>query len=343
MSKLEHVYFMFGSEHLEDYTAYTNYAGGYKDSQKYPIIANLAFKDELVKHVDQWCDASYTPKLGDEIHIVQESILPVQDLRNNFKIKRHFDGASCNVFFNVPENKGKAIKYHHWMIDRTKKIAVFLWEPERNKSYQEIWDELNALLPANINTEDFEHHHFQKITMYFMNISDSYYRLLSEKYATPCVFYEQLPLKRNELSADLLYMIYRQGSDFTTDYKQYILQLTALTQTNWKEYPYTMYHLFEEMLKYRGIHFNLGRWSDAAYPKQIRELMTYKLSLPKVVSEKDKKLMRDLSELIFNIGETKFVSLKSLISKLNSTGMNLLTFTEMYDTMVKIDLKSEKD
>lgn len=342
--KIEHVFFEIGGDFYKDMTVYANVVCNKYSPEKYTLVVGGEYDKVLSNEIIAYCDKSYTPTHGSEIHVVPDCVLATQDLRNNFSLKRNFDDGTCNVFSEI--KRSRVVSYRHFVIVPSKNVAAFLCmsasDPICNNR-PAIYKELNELLPPDCVGLDCKYYSNLTKSLTFCACNDSYRMLLLGIAAKPCVHYSQLPMKRIQLTADLLYMIYKEGSKAgKMDSSNYKVQLSALSQTNWKDYPGTIWLLFEYIIKYCSMHYYVN--SDAKkQPKQIREILEYR-KVRGYKNAEDKALAAELVEMILNVQEGRFTTLKQLKSKLSSLYLTEELVIEFYDTMVKITpQKNEKN
>lgn len=347
--EIKHFFFnLYGTEY-RDYRLVCDLGPSDYSEEKYPVVISSSFEDSLMnaQELRKWCTKNYKPTIGDSIHVVPDSVYPVQDIRNNYKIKRKFDEGVCNVFSPIPKHGKRVCRAYNQIIicdDLKLIICYYVSKSERRTmSTGEIRQKMESLLDSH--TLDELHNNYAgfywdtHFTVEYLRISDSYQKLLLGTAKKPCICYLDLPMNRNELTSDQLFMLYETGkSEGPNAIENYAIQLSALAQTNWKEYPTTMYKLFNTILYWKGAHYVMRRQYQS-YPKQIREIMSYSFPNDNFSTEKDYALMKDLLEHILRIGDCKYVTMDMLLEKIDREGIPQNLFTTFYGAMMKITPK----
>lgn len=346
--RVEHVFATIGPDKCEDYVGFFNVAPRNYSPERYPIIADSILVSTLESNISSLCDKTFIPTLGDEVHVVPDCTLAVQDIRNNYKIKREFDGGVCNVFSPIRRNKGYAYLCKHFLVCQDAKYLVCYAvsrHEEKNLDDDMILRRMENLIPDELKELNWDRRTWNSIHITFLSVNEHYRNLLLKQASKPCIVYSQLPMNRNELTADLLFLAVSSGRKYTfydkNAVQKHTINLSAIAQTNWKEYPGTMGIVFGSILKYFGVHEDM-RTHPEKYAKQVRELLEYDHRNPSEFNgDKDFQMSKILLENMLQIGRGKFVTLQQLRNKLNEKGISESSFLRVYDTMIKITVKEK--
>ena len=344
--RVEHVFATIGPDKCEDYVGFFNVVPRNYSPERFPIIADFSLVSMFENNISSLCDPTFVPSAGDEVHVVPDCTLTIQDIRNNYKIKREFDSGVCNVFSPIKKNKGFTYLYKHFLVCKDAKYLVCFMpnkHEEKNLDDDTILRRMKELIPNELKNLYWDNRTWNSTHITFLSINEHYRNLILKQYSKPCIVYSQLPMNRNELTADLLFLTISSGRRFTFYDKdavqKHTINLSAVAQTNWKDYPGTMGIVFGGLLKYYGVHDSMKSHPDR-YAKQVRELLEYDHKNPAEFNGyKDFQMARDLFENMLQIGEGKFVTLQQLNKKLNENGIAESSFLRVYNTMVKINLK----
>lgn len=346
-ARIDHVFLALPSfsVDLKDYTMYTekSHRPGWYDSSQYPVVYNQYYGDKLTKDLASICDQQFKPNPGDEVYVVPVCFLPIQDIRNNYKVKRELDSGVCNVFSPAEQVRERTRIYNciGYNVEHRVVVAIYVGG---SVSWADAKETMRGILPDSLKDIELQFVLSYKFSLFFRKMNEAYRYLLNGELKKPCIHYANLPMKRNELTADLLYMVYKSGFDWQSNsvvMEKLVIQLSALAQTNWRDYPGTMRILFDDLLRYRGAWTALHN-NPNNYPKAVRELATFDFGRlqAKFKDEKDFQLSKQLLDTILNVGEKGvFVTLSQLLNKITNNGISTVTFNKVYNTMVKINLK----
>lgn len=340
----QHSFFHYNGVDYKDYTI-ALYSEGY---QKFNYVVGLDYYQKLTD-TKELCDDSFKPTLGDEIHVVPDCALATQDIRNSYKIKRGYDQGICNVFSPIAgkyfrKNRFDTIKiipfkklaivcdydYNKERYDEQDIIENVLIEAQSKLVIDEIINETDLYCADNILTFN------AKLNLCFCNASESYLHLLLGDSKKPCVYYENLPMRRLECTPDVVMMTYKIGKNYylSDNIKKFRMQLMLLSQYNWKDYPGTFGILFYDMIYY--YMFRTMRCHSSGEPKPVKEILEYPYETGEFKDEKDKALFSEFVEQLLQVGDKKFVTYRQMIDKLNLVGLNMDNFLKVYDVNIKI-------
>ena len=339
----DHAFIRAFSHDFIDCRIYTNRL---PHSSDYVIAADYDYYVDILQGngIKRFCDY-FKPKLGDEIHLVPDSAYAVQDVRNNYKLKRKFDEGVCNVFSPIPTT-GKRVKicYDSLYYNKEKNIVCLICKESKTDTRSDVARQMSALCGFDINSNDIWYGYTKSIVYYRVN--ESYINLLTNNHIKPCIYYDDLDMNRNKLTLDQLCVLYEssRAQSSTENIKNYCVQLSSLAQSDWKEYPGTMHYILKEIIRWNRTHYDISRYLSA-YPKQIREIYNYKFDNRDQFfsTEKDRSMISGFLEYILNIGECRFATVDQLLDKLSATRISTELFNKFYNTMTKITPKRNEE
>lgn len=313
------------------------------DPEKY----TAAFGMEVMKHFDEGIDSlldqNFVPQTGSKIHVVPQCVYAMDDIRNNYTIKRDVDSGCCNVFSPWPWNRRWANLwlYAYAIFPHEKLVAGIA-----TRSYKDYGTRLRelTLYIGDASNKDVKFFYPYKENtarrLILSQIPVTYTMLLKGKLKTPAISYKKLKFENvNELTMDMLQLVYNTGKitfPNQKDRENYIIQLNALNQHNWREYPVTMTILFHYLLwKNRtstafDIKSSISRQSKVA--KEICNFQT----TTEFKSKKDFDMAKQLVENFVQIGDAQFTTASTLVKKLNGAGIPLEIFELFYGNIVKL-------
>lgn len=285
--------------------------------------------------------SNFTPNEGDEIHI-ENSPIAVSDIRKHYKLKRQFDSGSCNVY---AVNKGTVCYYGGWSSHPT---MLFVY-PDVKTIVGVIGQQNNASL-HQIATEvkELENQRFDIVVASFgytyINLSDFEQAMLLGTVKKPVISFDQLPIhSENELTIEQLQLIEKLGMEIYSEEakRNYVTQMCALNQYNWREYPGALsvfFSICQKLAKrasYRG-DLIFSQMSKAHhFPKAAQEIVKKHATLQPFKSQKDYELGLEILES--KIGKVpEFVTVSSLFEKSGTTGVPILTILHCFDDVVRL-------
>ena len=246
---------------------------------------------------------------GASVYVAPGCPIPHDDIRRNYKIKRDVDSGDFNVVNDLSYNRKCRVKITD--IDKASKTVI-------------ISDIVYSGPDGNC--------------VYIFNMPELYEDILMGKLTKPIASYRQLEIKNtNCLTIDTLSLIYRLSMKYpySEDIDKYKLQLKALSQTDWRDYPYTISTVLKVLPinKYCCGHILCKKKSER--DKAIDIMYKCSCSYDKA-SQKDRDMLYDLMCEILDIKGEMFVSLNDFMSKIQSRSIPWTNFLDVFDCTVRI-------
>lgn len=285
-----------------------------------------------------------SPAQGDNICTVSPCILPIDDLRKNYKIKRGIETGTCLVFSPLNYNQ------YHWcwgsfFVDPGKK-AVFHttdWKDTMTAIKNIAHQVYGSSYKSDSRTFKVKNDRLR-----FLKNNEAYLKLLNGSLTVPAIPYTNLKINSgNELTHDVLYLVYKVGSVDVkgsnwyycqNEIKNVEIELSVMNNYNWREYPGTVSILVNELMRKEDSVTNSMHGSMSRYPKAVKNI----LMSPECgfISKKDMDMARSLVSGIIGLEGKKFVKYEDLVRKLKEVNLSMESFGRMYNTITKI---SERD
>lgn len=311
------------------------------------IVFSYPILEELDEHFDNFLNNSFVPNPGDEIHVVPGCIIPMQDIRNNYKVKRTIDSGVCNVFSPM---HGKAYKniwgFNTIIACRELNALYFTCTTSKGLTETNARIVFGAVEPGahdysnSIDIIDISH-----LEIYYSrSINENYMKLYAGQFKKPCIHSNSLKLQKNQMTSDILSFFVKAGlrSTYSKDAdKNFLVQLGILNQYNWKDYTGTMYYIKQILISKGGIHNYYMRHSSRL-PKYGKDWYSTEFS-PIFCSEEDFKLCQDFVSSCIGLNGKTFVNNRALCSKLSEIHLGLNDFDELYGTVTKVIPRNYED
>ena len=296
----------------------------------------LSIKESFIK----LCDASFFPQSGDEIYVAPDCPLASAEIRREYKVKRKPDDGICNVFseLNFRANWYDSEKIYLYPAEKT--VIAFEYNVDTS-NLSDITSRENITSDPIIIAK--------KKYLKNANIPESYQMLLCGELKKSVIYYTALKFNSgNQVTTDALYLVYKTGLEAYSNEskKNFILQLTALSQCNWRDYPGTIKLLLWGYLynrittRSRKCAEELGRTS--ALPKAVKEMCAWDYDSKanptsiKFGSQQDIEMAQSFFEMVFEFGDTKFSSIQKISRMMSEAKVPFEVFYLLYDNIVKI-------
>lgn len=282
---------------------------------------------------------------GSSIHIVQPCKYSMNDIRKHYTIKRSADSADYLVFGEHPDYMNKQlITIESCIINENEKVIVASYN---KRTFGELRDWYKQIV-GDKGCEDLiyhiSHHRFYGFH------SEEYYKIITDTLNKPVYLLESLNIiNENQLTSDLLYMIYMANKREHTkeNEENLIVLLNTLNNTNWREHKEIVGTVLSSLTEsywggakrtYKEDILANMRYQKSKYPKQITEL----LSLKGTYTGKSNKLLKEVVEHILHIGEKRFVDFMQLNQKLYKEYIPAWLFAECYNVVCKVTPVNEE-
>ena len=328
-----------------------------------PYWVNRTLWDKLRDLSYSGFDKTYKPALGSEICAVPPCSIPMDDLRKNYKIKRGIDKGCCNVF--SPDTN-----YYHFYESIWEDYSVCIVPPQKTVFICK-GSTMVALGMAKVkfptipvsqmySFDSSQKYHNPETDLCGINLKESYKALLNKQFTTPCIPISSLSLNTsNELTLDILLIVHKIGSKkYSKRYnvgkseeEPYIVELNALNNYNWREYPGTISLLINKMLEtdYRikwtynaELYLSeIMKSHSSRYSKAVKQILN--LQPQGFASEKDLKMAQALIRNLTGMGDRKFVSYGDITTKLEEINLTGADFCTVFNTIIKIEDKEFKN
>lgn len=346
--KIKHAYFNIDGVNFYDYTLYSDWSNKLTVSED-SFVVDKSFLDRLM-NISNFTDATIKPPRQSEIYITPKLPYPIEDIRNNYKIKRVPDSGTYNVIgpIHVPKDN----HFYRWAIAVFPSLkAIFVKCKNCNTDKRSVYREALVYLPNADYAEMIHEEYLYQKRLVVINNQGVYKKLLDGTLTKPCVPYTNLDIAgRNQLTNDVLTLVRKTGEIPWTEKdaeRNFVMQLNVLNQHNWREYPGTIAMLFLELMYgnrssiYREVRNHISRYS-----KVVKELL-FRPDV-KFASEKDQEFARQYINELLDIGECRYTTVNTLNAKLKEINLSISTFDQLYNNIVRLtpkkyEEKSEED
>ena len=328
-----------------DWTVYWN-----KDKYwAYPANYNLVFTYAISGNFEESCindllDDTFVPAVGSEIHVVSGCPVGMTDIRKNYTIKRKADDGCCNVFSPLSVNC-RWLSCSSYSIVPSRQ-AIFISESRYPRDVKRekiaLQNEINNAFPDLTDLERNEISFVENdLNLKYGCIPEAYLDLLQGKLQKPCISYKKLQFKtENELTQDILYLVYRAGKEkWNHDAgERFKIQLCALNEHNWRDYPGTVNMLFTDILNPRKSAYCMGMLGTSYIPKAAKELSNSMIADGiQFKSQKDIEMAQRFLKYIMGIPEDlQFTTIQTINKKFSEANINMNAFYRCFNNMVKL-------
>ena len=356
--EFKHAYFNIKGVDYFDYTLYANgkmhhtrwREDDFDPNEKFGddyFVADEAIVGKLEKLKD-FTDATIKPPKKSNIYITPNMPYPIEDIRNNYNIKRVPDSGAYNVFCPIKISCNNPYLYGYTIaIFPSLKAAYVRKAHDGEKRPEVIYKEACVFIPnADYGEMILDIHDFW--TRYQVVAKQSAYKALLDKTLTkPCVPWTNLDISgQNQLTNDILTLVKKTGEVYYNNKdaeKNFVMQLNVLNQHNWRDYPGTIAMLFLELLwKDRGSIYFEVRQHSSKYSKAVKQLLFHRDGV-KFKDEKDLNFARNYIDSLLDVGQCRYVSVSNLQCKLAEINLSQKTFEKLYNTIVRITPKEFKE
>ena len=333
------VYFKWSNRNLEHY----------KDR---PIVAfqrsvlKAAFDENGSIHWNQ-----YVPAPGSEIYVAPGCPVGMADIRKNYTIKRQPDFGCCNVFSPIDTYSGY-IGNKDFAVIPSKK-AIVLSGDRWSSATKDIKQDVAFFFPDLKASDAVDYHIDTYLDLYYGEIPEAYLSYLKGELKKPCISYKNLEFKTdNEVNTDILYLVYKtgivKGYSGSEAMKAFHLQLCALNEHNWRDYPGTLSVLMHDMLL-GGSRNPVGKCcadltSPSRLPKAIKEMCREGVvaEVP-FKSQKDIEMAQKFILYIADLQDKQFTTIQDIARVFNEKKINMNCFYRTFDNIVKFRPKEFKN
>ena len=193
-------------------------------------------------------------------------------------------------------------------------------------------------------------HQKEDLAVSYLEMPEDWIKLITGQFQKPCISYEKLEFKTdNEVNLDVLYLVYKTGiQKFSADnQKAFHVQLCALNEHNWRDYPGTLSILMKDLLlnKYNPQYCFSDLGSKSGLPKAIQEMVKqgYQAEVP-FKSQEDMEMAQKLIKMVIDMPQdAQFSTIQELAVKFNEKHINMNCFYRTFDNIVKFRPKVFKN
>ena len=322
-------YDVYAASDFKEGTIITNYGNGH-----------TSFKIDIdQKTIAAMLDDTYIPAKGSTLYVAPECPIPSADIRKNYTIKRDPDAGDCNIF-------SKASLSGNWMyvvvIQSLHAFFMFnYWRNDGNQMnlLQQIWHEseiFQTVKPSDcwFGTDIFGVGVLPK----------AWLKLFKGELTKPAISYKKLDMNFGlELTDDMIDLVYRTGKVDCNYDKNTIskccLELSALNQYNWQEYPRTMYMLTNTLKQSSNNTYKEICRTQSKQNKAVKQIINTNFD-SKAVSLKDHEMAKRF--MLRHLGlddNTMYVSYDSIANKAREAGISIGLFLDVFDAVVRVKPK----
>ena len=319
-----------------EYKGYTLYLAIYSKFDDSYIAVTQDFYTNLCTGDLETIDKTAAPAEGCSLYVAPNCAIPIDDLRNRYTIKRSIDTGDYNV---LSPNK-ISFKYTYkttFAVIPSRKIIVAC---DGNLDSNNMLKYINQNLPG-IGCSGMYIETIRTRIYYIKDCSYALRKLLSGTCKKPWVLHTQLKFSSvNTLDLDVLQLLYSIGINYTeTSISDFIRQLVAINQYNWREYKGTMSLLLAILSSF--MTFTIISRKKSCLPKAAA-IIVKECNSPTFMSSEDIRLAQSFISQIMNMNDLRFVAFDALYNKLVRNSIPIHYFTALYKSIVKIEPITEK-
>lgn len=303
-----------------------------KNLSKYVVLDSDIEED--ISNITPFLNMQYVPQKGSSVHVVPDCPYALNDIRNNYTVKRSIDTADFNVFSDYTKKCSTWLpSYSICIIPKLK--TVVLLNARQTVSILSV----SEILGKCVSQEDTIF--LSKSLSIFSQVNEGYFKLLKGELEKPCVYYKNLDVNSSlELTEDALQLVYTSGkvqSRQDDAVNNFILQLNMLNQHNWREYPGTVNLLLNNILPGCCGVRNYVHRKLSQFPKQIKPFFSSYGKDLTFKNEKDYEMSKRLIYSILCSENIHFTTCDTLLNKLKEAHIDLDIYNKFFKTTVKID------
>ena len=339
MIRLNHVFYEKDALQCYDYTGYfsaPSYRRVTKQTNENTVLICNETKVKL-DNLESFLDDTFVLNPGDPIHVVPDCVYAMQDIRNNYTIKRDFDAGVCNVFSPIRFNY-----FSFWpenVIIYEKYKEIYMFEDDYNDKFtnSQMLGEIRYYHPdAQVSELMFvgptQFHGSAKFANYIP-------LLLGTK--KPNISYTKLKFNSNELTLDVLQLFMSTAKAWYGDkdaLKNHAVQYAVLNQHNWRDYPGTI-SLLLDLTRFYSSQRSITN-HKSKYPKYVKEIIGCERIQPQYKDEKDFVMAQQLVKSFLGMKDgDMFVDTERLNKKLGDSCLSYSSFNQLFSTVTRIKKK----
>ena len=314
--------------------------------------------NQMISLDNNLLNSTFTPQHGSEIHLVSGCPVGVADVRKNYVLKRKADDGTCNVFSPYKAGYNRFWNSSYAIVPSEKAI-VLSNKSKYSTNEMDIYQALVHFFPDKWRVNPCLNPcpgmpgvdiHKEDLAVSYTELPEDWLKLITGQLKKPCISYKKLEFKTdNEVNLDILYLVYKTGiQPFSTDnQKAFHIQLCALNEHNWRDYPGTLNVLMRDLLHNK---YNPSKcWNDlaciSALPKAVHEMVRRGYGEESSFkSKEDLEMTQELIKMVLDMPQdAQFSTVQELAVKFNERHINMNCFYRTFDNIVKFRPKEFKD
>lgn len=307
--------------------------GGYEDE----VFVTEDYRHEIFNSV---LNSSFVPQKGMKVYVEPGCPIAMADIRKNYVVKRKKEDADFMLVHSKERNWRSWDNFDQVIVLPEKKAVFAQYKYNNNGNlskyvaevFPDFW-KMDFSLVYNVSGD---------FTFNYYDIEDVELPLKVFESISPCpvVYYTNLPIEAdNKLNIEVLEMLMKVGqTSYDSNGEQnFKLQLQALNQTDWRDYPGTLGMIYNTLYHdKRTTNATEGFKRPSMFPKAIKELCATMRDQKEFASEKDRSLARAFLEKTCEFSTDKYYKIEDLTKKFANNRISFLHFYSLYDNLVKI-------
>jgi len=292
------------------------------------ILINSELKNEI-----QIPSLGYKIPVGSKVYLANNIPIGVETIRKSYTIKRKAEDADYIIMNPKPKySKGEYAVENQFYYDEGILISTHWMNADNSQA-----------LIKQFGLEDKQSVRIS--TMYFNYIRDAkgcILKYFNGTFPKPLAPYTDLDLETgDDLNADVVLLTYRLGNkrytDISNDINNYVLNLKALNNYNWRKYKGTFGILFRCMDKnYESCHRDIRRRINSQC-KTVYDVVNTCQAYKGFENDEDLNLAQEVISKLLNMEQfPMFVYPSTILSKIDNINMSLSDFESIFNTITKI-------
>ena len=336
-----------------DYFDYDFYNDGESDPNGFFMNRELA--EEFFNVITP----GFVPQKGMKAYVIPGCKRAIADIRKDYVIKRNYQDADFIIKSTTSNNYNYSYRFNQFLIVPSRKAFIawdkYTWRhnfANFNDFVKHVIPDYDTVKNTDPNIISFNISSHESSFFYFsFNKFKTELDIALGKITIPVVNLDDLPVySSNNLDIETLQMVHKIGMEPVSENakENFIIQLQALNQTNWREYPATMHLLYSILKKarfgYTGVETAGYKVFEkpSALPKSVKEMFEKMWKEGGANSEEDLNLGRQFLQTIVQFDTNKFYTVQELATLFKNARVDFQNFYNLYDNIVKIRPKCLK-
>ncbi len=286
---------------------------------------------------------SFIPQKGMKAYVCPGSKRAVADIRKDYTIKLNpLDADFIIGSQNNDDYVASEYCSRFYIIESRKAVVGFNSHSYYNK-FNTIDDYTESLFPYINPTKEPIISVFSPPPIYAFNAKsitpaiNNYFN-----WKKPFVYFSDVPVySNNDLEIDTLQLVFKTGIADITDNNQqnFIVQLQALNQTNWREYPEVLKLLYR-LITYKNDYVAKNVFDhESRLPKSVKEMCKVMRGYPEFKTNKELAIAYQLFNSIMQLDVNKCYTVQELTRMFSDADIPFTWFYNLFDNIVKVRLK----